>query len=145
MTGPAAHLSPGPQRASTAHDALVRLGDTDLTLVDPAQDLRQHTVTDLNGRDIGHVSALFIDREERRVRFLQVQAGGFLGLGARTFLVPVEDVTSLRPLTVQLGHPLDTVTSAPAYDPELTDWHDAAFWNAQYSHYGYPAMTWPGY
>ncbi|GAA4001109.1 hypothetical protein GCM10022631_09700 [Deinococcus rubellus] len=132
-------------RSTTDHVALVKLGDTDLTFIDPTQDLRNRTVTDSAGKDIGHVSALFIDREDHKIRFLQVSAGGFLGVGDRIFLVPVEDITSLEPLKVQLGHTLDTVKAAPLYDPALSNWHDAAFWNAYYTHYGFPAMTWPGY
>ncbi|TSA79063.1 PRC-barrel domain containing protein [Deinococcus detaillensis] len=126
------------------HVALVKLGDTDLTFIS-TQDLRNHTVTDSAGKDIGHVSALFVDRKDHRVRFLQISAGGFLGLGDRVFLAPVEDITNLHPLKVQLGHTLDTVEAAPLYDPVLSNWHDAAFWNAYYAHYGLPTMTWPGY
>lgn len=131
-------------RPAADHIVLVKLGDTDLTLVDPTQDLRHRTVTDSAGKDIGHVSALFIDRQDHKVRFLQVSAVGFLGLGERAFLVPVEDITSLAPLTVQLGQTLDTVKSAPLYDPALSNWHDVASWNAYYLHYGYPSMSWPG-
>ncbi|TSA81772.1 PRC-barrel domain containing protein [Deinococcus detaillensis] len=146
MTTP---VTPGINTASphpaADHIALVKLGDTDLTLLDPTQDLRHRAVTDSAGKAIGHVSALFIDRQDRKVRFLQVSAGGFLGLGERAFLVPVEDITSLAPLKVHLGQTLDTVKSAPLYDPVLSNWHDAAFWNAYYLHYGYPSMSWPGY
>ncbi|MGY2896659.1 PRC-barrel domain-containing protein [Deinococcus sp. UYEF24] len=127
---------------TTDHVALVRLGDTDLTFIDSTQDLRGRTVTDSAGKDVGHVSALFIDRDDHKVRFLQVSAGGFLGLGERAFLIPVEDITSLQALRVQIGHTLAAVKSAPPYDPALINWRDAEFWSAHYLHYGFPAMSW---
>jgi sporulation protein YlmC with PRC-barrel domain len=107
-------MIPTAPRPTTDYVAMVKLSDTDMTLIDPTQDLRHRTVTDSAGKDIGHVSALFIDREDHNVRFLQVSAGGFLGLGERAFLIPVEDVTSLQPLKMQIGHTMDTVKSAGA-------------------------------
>ncbi|MDQ3926208.1 MAG: PRC-barrel domain-containing protein [Actinomycetota bacterium] len=48
---------------------------------------------DVNGEQIGSVEDLYLDaREEglvRAVRFLDVSAGGFLGMGKKHFLVPV--------------------------------------------------------
>jgi hypothetical protein len=41
------------------------------------------------------VEDLYIDRQEREVRFLEVGAGGFLGIGEGRFLVPVEAVTKV--------------------------------------------------
>ncbi len=44
---------------------------------------------------MGSVEDLYIDRQEREVRFLEVGVGGFLGIGERRFLVPVEAVTKV--------------------------------------------------
>jgi hypothetical protein len=41
------------------------------------------------------VEDLYIDRKEREVRFLEVGAGGFLGIGEKRFLAPVEAVTQV--------------------------------------------------
>ena len=62
---------------------LVRLGDTELTLADGADDIRDRTVFDRNGDEIGRIDGLIIDEDERRVRFLQVASGGFLGRANR--------------------------------------------------------------
>ena len=67
-------------------DLLEKLKDTDLEFADSDQDLRNRRVTDLSGKHIGHVIALFVDRQDRKIRFLQVGAGGFLGIGEREFL-----------------------------------------------------------
>jgi sporulation protein YlmC with PRC-barrel domain len=71
---------------------LVNLGDTGLTVADPNADVRGRAVVDHNGEEIGKVDDLLIDDRERRVRFLRVGHGGFLGIGASHFLVPVDAV-----------------------------------------------------
>jgi sporulation protein YlmC with PRC-barrel domain len=58
---------------------LVRLSDTELTVADPAADMRNRKVVDRDGEEIGEVDDLLIDAPEKRVRFLEVASGGFLG------------------------------------------------------------------
>ena len=64
---------------------LAKLSETDLILADSTEDIRGRKVVDSNGEDMGHVGALFIDRDERKVRLLEIRAGGFLGIGDRHF------------------------------------------------------------
>jgi hypothetical protein len=68
---------------STMTRGLVRLGDTDLTEADPAEDIRGRTVIDVDGEEIGEVRSLFIDADEHRVRFFEVEGEGLIGVGAR--------------------------------------------------------------
>ena len=105
----------------TAQDLLVKLGDTNLVLSDSSKDIRERKVIDTDGNDIGHVSALFIDKEQRKIRFLQVGAGGFLGLGEREFLVPVEDISRITEDSVHIRHSRERVVQSPHYDPGLRD------------------------
>ncbi|MDQ3317589.1 MAG: PRC-barrel domain-containing protein [Actinomycetota bacterium] len=72
---------------------LVRLGDSEFVPANPEDDLRGKDVCDPHGQRMGSVEDLYVDRQEREVRFLEVGAGGFLGIGERRFLVPVEAVT----------------------------------------------------
>ena len=72
---------------------LVRLGDSDFVPANPEDDLRGKDVCDPHGQRMGSVEDLYVDRQEREVRYLEVGAGGFLGIGERRFLVPVEAVT----------------------------------------------------
>ncbi len=72
---------------------LVRLGDSDFVPQNPEDDLRGKDVYDAQGQHIGSVENLYIDRERR---FLEVGAGGFLGIGAKLFLVAVEAVSKSR-------------------------------------------------
>src|SRR5918998_5326903 len=72
---------------------LVSLGDSDFVPANPEDDLRGKDAYDAQGQPIGSVEDLYIDPQEREVRFLEVGAGGFLGIGQKPFLVPVEAIT----------------------------------------------------
>ena len=67
---------------------LIRLSDTELTIANPAEDIRGRAAVDRDGEDIGEVEDLLIDAHEKRVRLLEVASGGFLGLGKRSFYFP---------------------------------------------------------
>ncbi len=127
----------------TPGDVLVKLSDTHLMLSDPEQDIRDRTVIDQNGDEIGHVSGLFIDPGEKKVRVLEVAAGGFLGLGERHFLVPVEAVSGVTQDEVRIDQTREHVANSPAYDPTLTEMQTRDYLAAQYGHYGYPPY-WDG-
>ena len=124
------------QHHDDSQDLLEKLGDTNLMLSDPGEDIRGRKVVDANGQDIGHVSALFIDKSERKIRFLQVGAGGFLGIGEREFFVPIEDVSSTSHSEVHISHNRDQVIAAPHFDPKLTTKYDRNFFYPYYSYYG---------
>jgi sporulation protein YlmC with PRC-barrel domain len=102
---------------------LARLGDSDFVLEDPEQDIRGNEVYDPKRQRIGNVDDLYIDLEEREVRFLEVVDGGLLGiLGIREkrFLVPVESVTEVvRGLvTVEPGR-TEKVDGPAAFDTKV--------------------------
>lgn len=128
---------------------LVRLGDTDLTLADPAEDIRGRKAVDRNGDEIGTVQSLLVDDAETKVRFLEVESGGFLGLGGESRLVPVDAVTEVTDDLVRIDQTRERVHEAPEYDPELAQTVDyygdvygyygyAPFWGAGYVYPGYP-------
>src|SRR5215211_2043756 len=56
----------------------------------PAHELRQNQVLDPRGRFVGEVANLYVDENERELHFVEVVTGGFLGLGKKHHLVPVE-------------------------------------------------------
>jgi hypothetical protein len=117
---------------------LERLSQSDLRLADGEEDLRDRTVFDMHGDEIGTVEGLYIDRDERTVRCLQVRVGGLLGIGDREFLIPVEAVESFDAERVRLRHDRTQVQNGPAYDPELEP--DPPYWVGLYGYYGYPSM-----
>ena len=74
---------------------------------------------------------------ERKVRFMEVAFGGFLGLGESKSLIPVEAITRMTPDAVYIGHTRAHVAGAPRYDPDLVDTRLDNFFNL-YPYYGYP-------
>jgi CBS domain-containing protein/sporulation protein YlmC with PRC-barrel domain len=114
---------------------LVRLSDTNLTLAEQAEDIRGLKALDLAGEELGTVNDLFIDEQERKVRFLEVSSGGFLGLGATKFLLPVDAISRITPDVVHINQSRERVAGAPRYDPTLVEERYAS---DVYSHYGYP-------
>ena len=78
-----------------ARIGLVRMGESSFVPANPEDDVRAKDVYTIDGKVIGSVEDLYIDRHEREVRFLEVGAGGFLGIGEKHLLVPVEAVTEV--------------------------------------------------
>ena len=112
---------------------LVRLGDSDFVPANPEDDLRGKVVYDAQGQRVGSVEDLYIERKEGEVRFLEVGAGGFLRIGEKRFLVPVEvvvevaeDRVTIEPERTQKvggSAPFDTkVPPPPAGDRPATDY-----------------------
>jgi sporulation protein YlmC with PRC-barrel domain len=126
---------------------LVRLSDTELTVADPAEDIRDRKVVDRDGEEVGEVDDLLIDDRDRRVRFLEVASGGFLGLGKKKFLIPVDAITRITDDTVYINRTRQHVAGAPDYDPDLIhqDAGEGGYYGDVYRHYGYPPYWGPGY
>jgi len=98
---------------------LRRLSDTELTVADPAEDIRDREVIDRDGEELGEVNDLLMDDRDQRVRFLEVASGGFLGIGQTKFLLPVEAITRITEDTVYVNQTRQHIVGAPAYDPDL--------------------------
>lgn len=122
---------------------LVHLADTDLMPASEADDVRGRKVVDRNGDEVGDVDDLVIDPDERRVRFLQVGAGGFLGLGEQKQLIPVDAVKSVDDDAVHIDTDRERVAGAPAYDPRLIQ--EPQYYQGLYDYYGYSPFWAPGY
>jgi sporulation protein YlmC with PRC-barrel domain len=125
--------------------SLVKLSDSDLELADRAEDIRGRKVLDKNGDEIGHVDDLFVDETASKVRFLQVAAGGFLGLGEKKFLVPVNAITRIDDQHVHIDQTRQRVMGAPEYNPTLEEKDDNDYWSGLYGYYGYTPYWGPGY
>ena len=121
---------------------LVRLSDTNLTLADHAEDITGLKVLDMSEEELGSVNDLFVDEQERKVRFLEISSGGFLGLGATKFLLPVEAISRLDVDVVHINQSRERVAGAPQYDPTLVE---ERYVSDVYSHYGYPPYWGPDY
>lgn len=95
---------------------LLKLGDTDLTLENPAHDIRGREVYSDTGEKIGEVDDLYVDDQETKVRFLDVTAGGFLGIGEKHFLVPVGVIREVTEDRVTVDHSRQKVLDSPPLD-----------------------------
>lgn len=122
---------------------LQKLSDTGLTIADPAEDVRGRTVIDRHGEEVGEVDDLLLDDRENKVRFLQVGAGGFLGIGEQHFLVPVDAVTRIDADHVHIDRERTGLRDMPTYDPALT--YDPAYYGDVYGWWGYSPYWAPGY
>ena len=101
----------------------------------PHQELRQKSVFDSGTRHIGQVENLYVD-DNRDLQFVDVVTSGFLGLGKKHHLVPVEAITDQSPGTITLQVDQQTVEGAPAFaNPQAGP--DAQLQRAVREHYGY--------
>ena len=115
---------------------LVSLNDSELVLEDRTQDVRGLDVYDEDGDQIGTVRDLYADTEERKVRFLDVSAGGFLGLGERRFLIPVEAVSEVREDgVVVVDQKRRKVAESPLFDADVLP--QPPYQDELYEYYGY--------
>ena len=78
----------------------------------PQHELRQRGVFDSGGSLIGYVENIYVD-DEGTFRFVDVAMGGFMGLGKKHHLVPVEAVAERTRLSITLTLDQQTVESAP--------------------------------
>lgn len=127
--------------------SLIDLSDSDLTIADPDADVRGRTIRDSDGEDVGRVKSILIDDREQKVRFLETESGGFLGIGGETRLVPVDAVTEVNDDEVRIDQTRAHVHGAPAYDPKLARnraWDDP-YYDTVYDYYGYMPYWTAGY
>lgn len=124
---------------------LARLSETDLVLADDNEDVRGRKVIDRHGKEIGSVADLFIDEQERRIRMMQIKAGGFLGLGERHLLLPADAITEVTKTEVHVNVTLDRIVGSPPYDPKLVPAPVAEPWGSYYGYYGVTPYYGMGY
>ncbi len=128
------------KRTRSASPGLVRLNNSELVLEDRTQDVRGMDVYDDDGDRIGRVEDLYADTQERKVRFLDVSAGGFLGLGGKRFLVPVEAVGEVREDGgVVVGQGRGKVADSPPFDTRVVP--QPPYQRRVYEYYGYPPLV----
>ena len=134
----------GAKNAVASNAALVRLKNTDLMLADSRLDLRGRKVVDRHDEEIGHVSRLFIDEAERKVRMIEIRAGGFFGIDERHFLMPVDAIASIDKDEVHVNPTREHISSSPPYDPGLIE-APADNWEQYYGYYGFSPYWGNGY
>ena len=120
------------QNHRSAHPAgqskLVKLSDSKFRFEDPALDIRGLGVFNQTGKQMGSVEDLYIDPAMRKVRFLDVATRGFLGLGKKRFLIPVEVMVEIYEDGITVDQGRDKVSGSPLLGtkavPEAADGRD---------------------
>lgn len=122
---------------------IVRLSDVGETVADKDADVRGRKVIDKNGEDLGKIDALLVDDRERKVRFIEVASGGFLGLGREKSLIPIDAITNITKREVHIDQDKGHVAGAPHYDPTLVPTLNV--YSDTYGYYGYSPYWGLGY
>jgi sporulation protein YlmC with PRC-barrel domain len=117
---------------------IVKLSNADFQFEEPWQDVRGFDVYDNNGDKIGTVEDLYFDRETHVARFFDVSVGGFLKMGKKHLLVPVEEFTrdASEEDRVRVNHDRDMVLESPEFDPDVVPEMDLQ--RTAYDYYGRP-------
>ena len=107
-------MESGQRRSSST-----KLSELDVPLEENWQDIRELDVYDIQDQQIGSVADLYVDQQARQPRFLIVSAGGFLGVGKKHFLIPVEEVSrNVGEERVTVTQSRDKVLNSPEFDPD---------------------------
>jgi sporulation protein YlmC with PRC-barrel domain len=116
--------------------ALIKLRDSDLPRDPNAKALLDGELYDRDGERIGTVKDLYVETEVGAVRFLDVGAGGFLGLGEKHFMVPMEAVTDTSGGRVTIEQSREKVEGSPELETKGVP--EDAYQQEVYDYYGYP-------
>jgi len=127
--------------ASTLH----RLHDIGETVANPDEDVRGRKVLDNMGKKLGTVEGLMVDDAQNKVRFLRVECGGFLGIGATHVMIPVDAITAITADAVTIDRGGEHLHGAPRYDPALVEEHNEQYWGGIYNYYGFAPYWGAGY
>ncbi len=128
------------------NDSILRkLHDSGETVANTAEDVRGRKVVDKAGDKVGTVEGLMIDDAQNKVRFLRVEAGGFLGLGATHLMIPVDAISSITDDEVTIDRDGEHLKGAPRYDPALVADSDEEYWGGVFNYYGFMPYWGIGY
>jgi hypothetical protein len=102
----------------------------------PHHEIREKGVLDSEDRIVGTVANLYADEGSRQLRFVDVLTSGFLGLGRKHHLLPVEAISEEGPGSITLGIEQETIESAPPFqNPHVVP--DEEYQRTIREHYGF--------
>jgi hypothetical protein len=104
----------------------------------PQRELRQRGVFDSKDSLIGYVDNVYVD-DDGNYWFVDVATGGFMGLGAKHRLVPVEAIAEGDPGSITLTVDQQTIESAPTFG-DLHAAPDEDLQRAAREHCGFAAV-----
>ena len=101
---------------------LVRVSDSTQVGISnpPWQELRECKVLDVGGEEIGELIDLYIDVSWKKVRYLVVMSGGWIGkLGADYHTIPVEQVVDYNEDRIVVDRSHEQAEGIGEFDPEV--------------------------
>jgi sporulation protein YlmC with PRC-barrel domain len=128
--------------AESSAPALIKLSRTDLAIEDPLGDVRGRRVVTVDDERVGTVTDLLIDRREKTIRFLEIDAKGLDGISRQTILIPVQAVARVDEHHVYVGCARDVIATAPTYNPHVVQ--SEPYLHEVYEHFGCPQPGVPG-
>jgi sporulation protein YlmC with PRC-barrel domain len=133
---------------NATNNSLRKLRDTDLASINYVDDVRGTRVVDSAGEPVGLVETLFVDGQQRKVRFLRVEPDRGFNTGGGTILIPVDAITNIARGVVRIDRPRAQVAIAPRDLSLLSAKEDVEmlyryyglqpFWAAGYEYPRYP-------
>lgn len=108
---------------------LVKLDDFEGELEDSWEEVRGAKVRDKNSDEVGTVEDLYVYEDAEAVHLLKVDGG------ERTFLIPVDAVTTASEDGVNVEQDRETLTESPEFDSD--DLPDPETSRKAYEHFGY--------
>ena len=118
-------------------DELVALSDAELEFTSGV-DIRGFAAVDINDEEIGTIDELLVGAADHKVHLVRLKAGGILGLGEESWLIPVEAITQVGDDAVRVERTGKEVAAGPAYQPKLVLPEDTSY-ESVYRYYGF----WP--
>jgi sporulation protein YlmC with PRC-barrel domain len=91
-----------------------------------ADELTGRDIIDANNENVGQIGDLYLDYDEHTIRYVSVDVGGFLGMGAKTVLVPFERLQwSADGDHLLLPVERRVLEEAPEFDPQAGSYDQA--------------------
>jgi len=86
----------------------------------PWQELKERKVLDVGGEEVGELSDLYIDVSRKKVRYLVVKSGGWIGgLGAKYHTIPIEQVVEYDKNRIVVDRSREQAEGVGEFDPEV--------------------------
>ncbi len=86
----------------------------------PWQELKERKVLDVGGEEVGELIDLYIDVSWKKVRYLVVKSGGWIGgLGAKYHTIPIEQVVEYDADRIVVDRSREQAEGLGEFDPEV--------------------------
>jgi sporulation protein YlmC with PRC-barrel domain len=86
----------------------------------PWQELKERKVLDVGGEEVGELIDLYIDVSWKKVRYLVVKSGGWIGnLGAKYHTIPIEQVVEYDEDRIVVDRSREQAEGVGEFDPEV--------------------------